>query len=151
MRIIYSNPEQLQKISYCKKPKKISPFILAVLKTVWYGFSETGFNFKSKIIFSCQQTSNRVRKYLIIDSYSYNLNRTALCAAVSPPDDRPFFKKVQISIFDLETINLVQSLCLMLLWVQGSKSQYLEAFVYILKQYFILSFKKILIRGGHQD
>ena len=52
-------------------------------------------------------------------------------------------------IFDLETINVVQSLYLMSFWVQGSKSQYLEAFVVILRPYFILIFikKKCLIRG----
>ena len=83
-----------------------------------------------------------------IDSYSYHLPRTALCAAVSPPDDGPFKKTVQITIFDLETINQVQSLCLMSFWVQGGKRQYLEAFVYILKQYFILISKKFPYQGG---
>ena len=55
---------------------------------------------------------------------------------------------VQITIFDLETINLVQSLCLMSFWVQGSKSQYLGAFVYILRQYFRLISKKLAYQGG---
>ena len=106
---LYSNPESLQYFPYNKKPKFCPPLILAVIKTVQHGFSKTGFYFKSKIIFSCQQTSNRVRKYLKIHSYSYYLHRTALCAAVSPPDDGPLKKTVQITIFGLETINLVQS------------------------------------------
>ena len=83
-----------------------------------------------------------------IDSYSYHLPTTALCAEVSPPDDGPFKKTAQITIFDLETINLDQSLCLMSFWVQGSKSHYLEAFVYILKQYFILISQNLPYQGG---
>ena len=67
-----------------------------------------------------------------------------------PPWWRAILKNGTDYIFDLETINVVQSLCLMSLWVQRSKSQYLEAFVFILWPYFILIFiqKKMPYQGG---
>ena len=43
---------------------------------------------------------------------------------------------------------MVQSLCLMSFWVQGSKSQYLEEFVYILEPYFVLIQKNWPYQGG---
>ena len=123
MRISYLAIQNKCLIYPIRKRKKNSPpLIWDVIKIVLHGFSETVFNVKPKIIIS----------------YSYYLHRTALCAAVSPLMTGHFNKTVQITIFDLETIKVVQSLCLMSFWVQGSRCQYLEAFIYILKLYFIL-------------
>ena len=78
-------------------------------KTVQHGFSETGFYLKFKIIFSCWQTSNSVRKYLKSHSYSYYLHGIALCAAVSPLMTG-HLKNCTDYNFWSKTINLVQSL-----------------------------------------
>ena len=70
-----------------------------------------------------------------------------MCGSV-PPNDIALKKTVQIKFLDLETINLIQFLCLMSFWGHGIKSQYLEAFVYILKPYFILISKCLPYQGG---
>ena len=65
-----------------------------------------------------------------------------------PPDYGPFKKNNTDYNFWSRDHKCGLILCLMAFWVQGSKSQYLEAFVCIFKPYFILIFKKCLIRGG---
>ena len=92
----------------------LSPLDFGCTKTVYHGFSETGFYLKYKSYFL-------VRKHQILLENTYRLTPTAIfyigqgfVRQCPPPDDGPFKKTVQITIFDLETINLVQSLCLML-------------------------------------
>ena len=99
-------------------------------------------------MFSCWQTSNGVRKNWNIHSLTFYLHRRALWAVVSPNDDGPLKKPVQITLFGLETTNVVQSLCLMTFQIQVSNCQYLVAFLSILKPYFTSISKFCPYQGG---